>query len=70
MSNDKKCKYKYIGKDYWFLKNGDTIEAIPTTWSVPIPNSLNRTTLHCIDFEGVGFLGETISINLDKFIKQ
>ena len=62
--------YKYIGEDKWFIKNGDTIEAIPTTWSVPIPDSFNRTTIHCIDFEGVGFRGETISINLDKFIKQ
>lgn len=66
MSN-KKQKYKYIGEDNWFIKKGDIIEAHVTTWSIPIPNTFDRTTLNCIDFDGVGFNGETLSINLDKF---
>lgn len=62
-------KFKYIGKDYWFIKNGDIIEANPTTWSVKKPNTSDRTEFKCIYFQGVGFKGESISVNLDKFIK-
>jgi hypothetical protein len=61
--------YKYIGEDKWFIKKGDIIKANPTTWSIPIQNTFDRRELKCIDFEGVGFRGETLSINLDKFIK-
>jgi hypothetical protein len=67
MSNNKQSRYKYIGEDYWFIKNGDIIEGEPTTWSIAIPDSRNRTTIKCFYFDGVGFDGKSVAIFLDKF---
>lgn len=62
-------KYKYIGNDNYFIKNGDVINAEPTTVSIQKVNSKDRDTVKAIYFKNVGFDGKDVPINLESFIE-
>ena len=55
--------YKYIGETNFFVKNGDILCGDLTTWSVKIPFSNERKVIKCLYVDGVGFNGESMSIN-------
>jgi hypothetical protein len=62
-------KYKYIGNNTYFIKNGDVINAEPTTWSIKKVNSEDRDIVKVIYFKNVGFDGKDVPINLESFIE-
>ena len=56
-------KYKYIGEDKFFVKNGQIVEGCITTWSIKKPNSNERDTVELLYIEFAGFSGEDMPIN-------
>ena len=53
------AKYKYIGEDKFFIKNGQIVEGNITTWSVKKPNSSERENVELL-YCGFGMVGYSI----------
>jgi hypothetical protein len=62
-------KYKYIGEDKFFIKNGQIIEGHITTWSVKKPNSNDRENVELLYIPKAGFKGEDMPINRKNLIE-
>lgn len=63
------AKYKYIGEDKFFVKNGEIIEGEITTWSVKKVNSSERENVELLYVKNAGFKGEDMSINKKNLIE-
>ena len=63
------AKYKYIGEDTFFVKNGEIIEGEITTWSVKKVNSSERENIELLYVKNAGFRGEDMPINKKNLIE-
>lgn len=63
------AKYKYIGEDKFFIKNGQIVEGNITTWSVKKPNSSERENVELLYVANAGFRGEYTPINKNNLIE-
>ncbi len=63
-------KYKYIGEDKFFVKNGQIIEGNITTWSIKKPSVNEREIVEVLYMQNVGFDGKDMPINKKDLIEQ
>ncbi len=63
-------KYKYIGDDKFFVKNGQIIEGNITTWSIKKPSVNEREIVEVLYMQNVGFDGKDMPINKKDLIEQ
>jgi hypothetical protein len=63
-------RYKYIGEDKFFVKNGQIIEGNITTWSIKKPSSNEREIVEVLYMQNVGFDGKDMPINKEHLIEQ
>ncbi len=63
-------KYKYIGEDKFFVKNGQIIEGNITTWSIKKPSVNEREIVEVLYMQNVGFNGKDMPINKKDLIEQ
>ena len=63
-------KYKYIGEDKFFVKNGQIIEGNITTWSIKKPSVNQREIVEVLYMQNVGFDGKDMPINKKDLIEQ
>ena len=61
-------KFKYIGEDKFFIKNGQIVEGNITTWSVKKPNSNVRENVELLYIPNAGFRGEDMPISKKNLI--
>jgi hypothetical protein len=62
-------KYKYIGDDKFFIKNGQIVEGHITIWSVKKPDSNERVNVELLYIPNAGFRGEDMPINKKNLIE-
>jgi len=60
-------KYKYTGKDNFFISNGDVVCGHITTWSIKTFEGIEE--IGVLYIEGAGFKGEDMPINSNDLIE-
>ena len=68
-NQNRMAKYKYIGEDKFFVKNGEILEGEITTWSVKKANSTERESVELLYVKNAGFRGEDMPINKNNLIE-